>query len=174
MKSVKAASVFAAVCAVTVIMASLSLTAYAKTPRYDENGNIIGYDYSAEDFDQDKLNELVQAGSENGGILAEYGITVNGELITLNNIDDNIYPIYDENGNDCLPIRPFAEAAGYTVEWDGANLSAILLKDNIKTILKIGENIVSKNNENTELISEIRLSNDRTYVAYRDLEKILQ
>ena len=113
------------------IVASISLisSVSAATPRYDENGNICGYDYSIDEINMDKLKKLIENGSKSGDISVEIGLYTDDELVSVNNIDHEFDTIVDADGNSCVQLRPISETVGFAVDWNGTDETVTLSKN---------------------------------------------
>lgn len=123
-----------AIVSLTAIMAvsAASISAFAKTPRYDENGEFCGYDYSIDDIDMDKIRDIIDGknvlGIDNSiSISVDEDIdissikvrSVNGNISIY--VDDNMIdfgnakPFVDENERVQIPIRAVAVSIGASV-----------------------------------------------------------
>ncbi len=155
---------------ITAALLLTSVTAMAKTPRYDENGELCGYDYSIDDFNWDKLYDLIENGSNDNESSVVVGVELaSGELVEVEVGGKVVYV------DDCMyvPLRLCAETAEYSVEWDD-NASGITLSDDDMTVkLQIDEQTIEKNGETAELTGSVLLIDDVTYVYSRDLDTIL-
>lgn len=150
-----------------------SATAMAKTPRYDENGELCGYDYSIDDFNWEKLHDIIENGyhpDSDKEVSVVVGVELaSGELVEVEvggkvvYVDEHMY----------VPLRLCAEAAEYNVGWDDATSGITLSDENMTIKLQLDEQIIEKNGETVELTSPVLLIDDVTYVCDRDLDTVL-
>lgn len=94
------------------------------------------------------------------------GLAVNGEALELS---DNEKP-HVQNGRLMLPLRQFAEALGYTIEWD-AEKSQITVLSGERTLYSLiaRGSEASRGDETYTLREEAKVQNGVTFMAADDL-----
>ena len=76
-------------------------------------------------------------------------------------------PFVDENDRTQIPIRALAELLQFKVNWDGGTNTAILTKEDSMITIKVGSNIITKNNVNIQMDTTAKVLDDRTYIPLR-------
>ncbi|MGN0183447.1 MAG: stalk domain-containing protein [Candidatus Ornithomonoglobus sp.] len=88
-------------------------------------------------------------------------VTLNGIPVSF---DQN--PII-EDGRTLVPLRAIFEALGAVIDWDGDTQTVTSTKNGTVVKLKIGDNIMQKNDERIELDVPAKIVNERTLVPAR-------
>ena len=160
---------------VVALTASILLvsSASAATPRYDENGNLCGYDYSIDEINMDKLRDIIANGSKEGDTSVDIGIYINDEVVSVNNIEHDFNISYDTDGISRVQLRPVAEAVGYKVVWNSHNQTVILSNDNNEIMLEIGSATAVKNGVSVALNAAAQIIDDSTYLSVTDISYLL-
>jgi hypothetical protein len=88
-------------------------------------------------------------------------VTLDGVVIEFDQ------PPIAENGRTLVPVRKIFEAMGATVEWDGETHTATGRKGDIVIVMRIGNNIITKNGQQITLDVPPKAVNGRTLVPVR-------
>lgn len=100
-------------------------------------------------------------------------VRVNGAIIEF----PDAQPYIDENNRTMMPVRFVVEALGAEAEWDGANRSAIITKDDICIIIPISSNTldVTENGVKRTVTMDTCavLKNNRTFIPIRFIAEAL-
>lgn len=87
---------------------------------------------------------------------------------------ENLEAVTDEDGISCVPIRAIAEKLNFNIEWDGTDQTAKLDKYGTHIEIKIGDDVVKKNDDIIQLNTAAKLIDDFTYVPKRFVTGILE
>ncbi len=112
------------------------------------------------DTDMENLIVLNSVCDENGGI-----ITINDKPIDCGDAQ----PFIDENDCTQAPVRAVAEAFGFNVQWNEAEQTVIIAKDEMSAKLTINSNKFEINGKAEEMDTTARIVNDRTYIPIRSI-----
>ena len=103
---------------------------------------------------------------------AQSPIYFNDKLINFEN------PVIREMSSTIVPVREFCEQAGFTVVWNGAMREVIVLNDEVKVIMTIGNNniqVQSKSMGDYDVLAMLppQINNSVTYIPLRAVAESL-
>ena len=125
--------------AILMTISAMSVAAFAKTPFYNEDGTLGGYDYDEGEINVEALRALV-----NGPDTIELA----AEDITVRLNDENILftdakPFIDAQDRVQIPVRAIAESAGFEVSWDTDTKTVSISSGSIECDFRIGNPVVT-------------------------------
>lgn len=83
----------------------------------------------------------------------------------------DVVPQISENGTVLIPLRAVFETMGTEVYWTGDTQTIVCASNDLKLILQIGNPLLFKNNDKTELIEAPVIIQNRTMVTTETIEK---
>lgn len=98
----------------------------------------------------------------------EISISVNGQKVNFPDVKP-----YIKNGYTLVPVRPISEALGATLNWDRANQTVTISKDDDKIILNIGSTTVMKNKVKSTIEVAPSIRDGRAMVPLRFITESL-
>ncbi len=101
-------------------------------------------------------------------ILTSFSFALNEIKVLINGQEKQFTPApIVQNGSTLVPMRPFFEALGATIEWNGSTKTVIGKRDNIVVKLTINQKIATLNGKDVNLSIPGQIINGNTFIPLR-------